>query len=196
MSDQRLKALALGVLVVLWGFILYRWLAPEPVAPQRAGARSQQGAGPKAVRVPEVGLARLAGEHGSGEPTAGRDLFAYFVPPPLPPTDAELAARRMQQEEAARLAEEQRLRDAKAAAEPRPAALPPPPPPIRFKYEGFVEANGIKYAVLRDDNGVQYIGREGDTVAFRFRVLKIGHESIDMGYVDNPHREQIELTGS
>ena len=48
------------------------------------------------------------------------------------------------------------------------------------------------YAVLRDDRGV-YHGREGDIIEGRYRILKIGAESIELAYVDGRGRQTIRL---
>ena len=48
------------------------------------------------------------------------------------------------------------------------------------------------FAVLRDDRGV-YHGREGDIIEGRYRILKIGAESIELAYVDGRGRQTIRL---
>ncbi len=67
-------------------------------------------------------------------------------------------------------------------------------PPITLKFIGVVEATekSQTYAVLRDDRGV-YHGREGDIVEGRYRILRIGTESIELAYVDGRGRQTIRL---
>lgn len=80
---------------------------------------------------------------------------------------------------------------------PRPVAPsgPPPPPPITLKFIGVVErANGEKWAVLTDGK-VPMHGKDGDIVDGRYRIVKIGTESIEMTYVDGRGRQVIRLTG-
>lgn len=79
-----------------------------------------------------------------------------------------------------------------------PAAVPagpPPPPPISLKFIGLVErADGVKVAVLTDGKVTVY-GREGDIIDGRYRVMKIGVESIELAYADGRGRQAIRLSG-
>jgi len=74
---------------------------------------------------------------------------------------------------------------------------PPPPPPILLKFIGIVEGGGRtgKIAVLSDGRDVFY-GRDGDVIDGRYRIIRIGVESIEMSYVDGRGRQTIRLTGS
>jgi hypothetical protein len=74
---------------------------------------------------------------------------------------------------------------------------PPPPPPITLKFIGIVEATdqSHKIAVLSDGRSV-FHGQEGDIIEGRFKILRIGTESIEMSYVDGRGRQTIRLTGS
>jgi len=74
---------------------------------------------------------------------------------------------------------------------------PPPPPPILLKFIGVVEGGGRtgRIAVLSDGRDVFY-GRDGDVVDGRYRIIRIGVESIEMSYVDGRGRQTIRLTGS
>ncbi len=74
-------------------------------------------------------------------------------------------------------------------------AGPPPPPPITLKFIGVVEkADGTRIAVLSD--GKRPIsGREGEEIEGRYKILKIGEESIDIAYIDGRGRRTIPLTG-
>jgi hypothetical protein len=77
---------------------------------------------------------------------------------------------------------------------PVPAG-PPPPPPITLKFIGIVQkADGTRIAVLSD--GKRPIsGKEGDEIEGRYRILKIGTESVDVSYIDGRGRQTIRLTG-
>ena len=80
---------------------------------------------------------------------------------------------------------------------PRPAVPsgPPPLPPIPLKFIGVLErANGEKWAVLSDGK-VPLHGREGDIVDGRYRIVKIGVESIELTYADGRGRQVVRLTG-
>jgi hypothetical protein len=75
-------------------------------------------------------------------------------------------------------------------------AGPPPPPPITLKFIGLVQkADGTKYAVLSDGKGPPFSGREGADVGGRYKILKIGTESIEIAYIDGRGRRTIPLTG-
>jgi hypothetical protein len=73
---------------------------------------------------------------------------------------------------------------------------PPPPPPIPLKFIGIVQAPSQKLAVLSDATTHDvFYGREGDIVDGRFRILRIGVESIEMAYADGRGRQSIRLSG-
>jgi hypothetical protein len=74
-------------------------------------------------------------------------------------------------------------------------AGPPPPPPIPLKFIGVVEkVDGTKIAVLSDGRR-PHSGVEGQEIDGRYRILKIGTESIEMAYLDGRGRQTIRLTG-
>jgi hypothetical protein len=50
-------------------------------------------------------------------------------------------------------------------------------------------------AVLSDNRGV-YWGREGDTIEGRYRIVRIGTESIELAHLDGNGRQTIRLSGS
>jgi hypothetical protein len=113
---------------------------------------------------------------------AGRDLFQFQTrtAPPAPP--------------------------APVAPPPRPSSSAPfaagsagaGTAPIGLKFIGIVEASDsdAKIAVLSDGRGAPLYGREGDTIAGRYRILHIGTESIEMAYLDGRGRQTIRLSGS
>ena len=75
-------------------------------------------------------------------------------------------------------------------------AGPPPPPPIPLKFIGIVErANGVKWAVLSDGKTAPQHGKEGDVIDGRYRIVKIGTESVELTYVDGRGRQTVRLTG-
>ena len=72
---------------------------------------------------------------------------------------------------------------------------PPPPPPIPLKFIGLVEkADGFKVAVLTDGKVTLY-GREGDIIDGRYKIVKIGVESIELTHADGRGRQTVRLTG-
>ena len=81
---------------------------------------------------------------------------------------------------------------AAAAAVPPP---PPPPPPITLKLIGLVDAPGGagKIAVLSDGRDVYY-GREGEIIDGRYRIVRIGAESVELSYLDGRGARTIPLS--
>jgi hypothetical protein len=72
---------------------------------------------------------------------------------------------------------------------------PPPLPPIPLKFIGLVtKPDGMKIAVLTDSK-VTLHGREGDIIDGRYRIVKIGVESVELTYADGRGRQTIRLTG-
>jgi hypothetical protein len=93
---------------------------------------------------------------------------------------------------------------ARVAPAPRPETIappvptgPPPPPPITLRFIGLIEApaNTGRVALLSDGRGGLMHGREGDTVDGRYRMLRVGIDSIEMAYVDGRGRQTIRLSG-
>jgi hypothetical protein len=131
-------------------------------------------------------------------------------PPAGPPAPVQLSALEAGREQPVESPRNPfRFQPKVAPAPPRPAAPPPgnlppaatapagPPqaPPIALKFIGVVEkADGLKLAVLTDGKVTLY-GREGDIIDGRYRVLKIGVESIEVAYADGRGRQTIRLTG-
>jgi hypothetical protein len=184
MGRERRTQVILGALVVVLGagaaYNLWpRTAANAPAASVRRGAARTSG-GEAQELAPDVHLEALQRKR----PAPGdvdRNLFRFKsrpapVPPPAPgPT-----------------------RPAEPPAPPVPTGPPPPPPvpPIPFKFIGILEVPGQarKVAILSDSRGV-YHGREGDIIEGRYRILKIGTESIEMAEVDGRGRQTIRLSG-
>lgn len=142
-------------------------------AATRGGARTS---GPTAVTAPDVHLQALA--EGKPKPVdeAQRDLFR-FKPKPAPPPPAVRPS----------------------TPSPADAATPGQPQlaPIPMRFIGLVEApaQARKIAILSDGRGT-YRGQEGDIIEGRYRILRIGVESVDMAYLDGRGRQTIRLSGS
>jgi len=71
---------------------------------------------------------------------------------------------------------------------------PPPPPPIPLKFIGIVEKEGLKVAAMSDCRSTYY-GTEGQVIDGRYRLIKIGVESLVIEYVDGRGRTPIRLEG-
>ena len=76
-----------------------------------------------------------------------------------------------------------------------PAPSGPPPIPLRFIGTVDEVARHLKLAVLTDGRNVFY-GREGDIIEGRYRIVRIGVESIEMMHVDGRGQQTIRLSGS
>lgn len=78
---------------------------------------------------------------------------------------------------------------------PPPVTGPPPPPPIPLKFIGIVEKpGGLKVAAMSDCRSTYY-GGEGQIIDGRYRLIKIGVESMVIEYVDGRGRTTVRLEG-
>jgi hypothetical protein len=167
---------ALGVAIVAL-LVYWQWPAASPtLAPSNSprDPRARQTAGQTGGSL-QVRLEDL--KNPPPEPTeAQRNPFRFqpkapppapFKPPPTAPTQSQ-----------------------------QPAQPPQPvgPPPIPLKFFAVIDAPGGKIAGLTDGRGV-YHGREGQTIEGRYRIVKIGVESIVMEYLDGSGRQTIPLRG-
>ena len=189
MATERSRQVVLAILVVILVFVIVRiWpgtsAAPGPSSNQpgvpSATTSTKQSPGTSAAPAPPaVHLDALNGERPKPEATE-RNLFRFKQkPPPAPPP---VPVRPQPIEPAA------------------PAGPPPPPPvaPITLKFIGIVEAtaHGEKIAILSDGRNAPFYGKEGAIIEGRYRILKIGVESVELAYTDGRGRQTIRLTGS
>ena len=150
--------------------------APGPATPVRAGERSRPGLGESPLPVIDFG--RIA----NPPPAPGlgtRDLFDFAAPPPAPipsPLPGSSGAR----------------------DDPPPITVPTPTPlpPLNIKYIGAVERRGVKVAMLMTERSEVLTGQVGDTVGNRFRIVKIGLESVDIQEVGSDQVRRIPLKGN
>jgi len=206
-SKQRKQIVALAALgVVLVALVMYQFGSGAPASKPtttrtrgasqaRADGTTSSGSGarrntaaaavdPKAL---EIDLARL--EDVAPEPAeASRDPFR-FRPAAAPPREQGSAGRPMPGGPTV-------APPVVVPTEPAGPPVAPPPPPISLKFIGVLsQAEAGRIAVLSDGKFV-YHGREGEIIEGRYRVVKIGEESIQMEYVDGRGRQTIRLTGS
>ena len=189
MAIEGRKLTLLGALLAVLALVIYRAVGtpPVPAVPASgdspvASSRSGSNAGARGsntMTAPDVHLEALNGDRpkpGSAE----RNLFRFKpkAPPPLP---------------------------AGRSGSPTVTAIPtvtaptgpPPPPPITLKFIAkFERAGKPTIAVLSDGQGTPFSGTEGAVVAGRYRILRIGVESIEMAYLDGRGRQTIRLSGS
>lgn len=83
--------------------------------------------------------------------------------------------------------------EVKVPPPPPPAA--PPPPPITLKYYGFSSppGAGTKTAFFLDGEDI-LVAKEGETVKRRYRVVRIGVNSVVMEDTDSKRQQTIPLT--
>jgi hypothetical protein len=67
--------------------------------------------------------------------------------------------------------------------------------PIPLKFIGVVESPEAGRIAALSDGTFVYHGREGDVIEGRYRIVKIGVESIVIEHVDGGGRQTIRLTG-
>jgi hypothetical protein len=184
-QQQRLLAGLLLVLVAVVGYQLLGRPAASGRPPSngvRTAAHPRAAGGAITGGVPDVGLEALKATQ--PEPlSAGRNLFQFgAAPAPNPGPGAGQAANAMRPPA---------VTDGGAANGGRP-----PVEPIPLKFIGIVEAPGPmgRVAVLSDGRDV-YHGHEGDIIEGRYRIVRIGLESIEMAHLDGTGRQMIRLTG-
>ncbi len=184
MTDERRKQLLLAALAVGLVVMVGRQFAGGSSSRGRVGGGSGAGegggdAGGLQVEVVELGLESLEREAAHFSP--GRDPFRFGAAPPPPaptppPPDPEAAERaRRAAGEAA-----ERLRESRSAAPARPQ-----PPPVDVVYLGSFGPRGRQLAVFTDGNDI-YNAFRGGVVKEKFRVVEIGYESADLGFVGFP----------
>jgi hypothetical protein len=182
--ERRRLGLLLSVLAAVSLIAVYQYWpaeAPAGVSGRPAGGVAARPAAGTGVSAPDVRLHALDAERPTPDETTYRDLFRFQerrVPASSAPS-----------------------RPSSGGAAP-PVAQPGPPaapslPPIAMRFIGLVEApeQAQKIAILSDGRGI-YQGREGDIIEGRYRILRIGPESLDMAYLDGRGRQTIRLSGS
>jgi hypothetical protein len=153
---------------------------PAPVAGrQRPAGADRNAPTPDGPPPADVNLETLARDR--GEPVdANRNPFRFRPKPAPPPAPVKAITPGNGQ--------------AGGTMPPVPVG-PPPPPPITLKFIGLVEkTDGTRIAVLSD--GKRPIsGKEGEEIEGRYKILKIGNESLEIAYIDGRGRTQIRLSG-
>ena len=73
-----------------------------------------------------------------------------------------------------------------------PPPPPPPPPPVRFY--GFAEgsASGARRVFLTDGEGV-FVAKQGDVILRRYRLTRIGNDSIDIEEISGANRWTVKM---
>ena len=147
------------------------------LAPGSSNRTGQDGRSLPDVPVVDLRLERLQAEHDElAEADRNPFRFRPKSPPPPPP---------------------------RAVVRPAPAPEvfsapppgPPPVPPIPVKYMGITVSRGQRVAHFTDTRGAVFSGKEGDIIEGRYRVLRVGMDSVELAYVDGRGRQTIRMTG-
>jgi len=176
-------------------------VAPRPAesARRREAGRNSQEFRPSLKRRPEdqvdplsidptLRLDLLAKVNAVAPEGGERNLFQFSAPPPPPVklTEPKIIPKMLSQIEAER--EQQRVA---VTAE----SGPPPPPPINLKYYGFSTSrgDGSKRAFFLDGEDI-LVAAEGETVKRRYRVVRIGVNSVVMEDQESKSQQTLPLT--
>jgi hypothetical protein len=168
--------------VVLLGVIVYnywpRQAASGVPASNPQGGRAARGAAALNMQAPDVHLEALKAPRAEPGDTE-RNLFRFGArpAPAAPPPSASRPVARP------------------TPMQPVVPAGPPPLPPIPLKFSAILTQGAERIAVLVDQYGHVIYGKEGGTVEGRYRILRIGVESIEMSYLDGQGRQTIRLNG-
>jgi hypothetical protein len=147
--------------------------------PAQARAEATPGKGAVDSTTLDVHLEALAAERpGAAKNERNPFRFKPAPPPPPPPVAAKPAA----------------------AVEPVPAGPPPPPPPppITVKFIGVLDrSDGSRLAMFSDCSAGRHqsYAREGGTVDGRYRLVKIGRESVIIEHLDGRGRTTLAAGG-
>jgi len=181
--EQRRQAILAVLAIILAGVAIWLWNGTSPTTAESQSASNVRS--PARAKQPATGLAapvvRLDTLESPKPEPGSKDRNPFrFKPkaaPPPPPVPV---------------------------APPRPVVSQPPPstangvPPITLKFIGMWELSEQKrkIAMLTDGKGgVPIYGEEGDVVEGRYKILRIGLESIELAYLDGRGRQTIRLSG-
>jgi hypothetical protein len=177
-SRRRQLVILGGLLVLLIAVLVYNLNGSEPAATGSTASNPQRNRAPGQAQLTpaeelEIRLELLTEE--KPEPQdASRNPFRFRPPPPPPAPKADVPP---------------------VPVEPQGPPPPPPLPPIALKFIGVVESpRAGKIAALSDGKNVFY-GKEGDLIEGRYKIVRIGAESIVMEYHDGQGRQTIRLSG-
>lgn len=152
--------------------------SPAPTV-SRAAQRRPAGRGkhdPEAEQRldPTLDLTTLAATEGMKYSGAGRNIFIASADIPTPKATGAT--------------------DHIAQQKPSGPPPPPPPPPITLKFFGFASGPGEPKKIFLSQGEDVFIAAEGDIVNRRYKVLRIGPNSVDIEDVLYNNRQSIPLT--
>ena len=179
-EDRRRQILLVGLLGVVLAVYYFYVRVPADARPAASNQVAGRGAAatadlplPEPVKLADLGAAPEV-------MPVGRNPFTFGVrPAPPPPKPVALPP---------------------PVAIPAPVAPPQPvgPPPIPLKLTGFIKptSDGRVMVTLKDPvTSTMYQAFEGDIVDGRYRIVKIGLQSVVVSYVDGSGSRTIPLGG-
>jgi hypothetical protein len=187
MERKRQREIAIGAAaVVIVAIAVYRistTVSPSPAATASAPVVTHATGQPLPNQKGQVAGIDLDALHtGRPEPVGSRRNPFRFTPKPAPPPPP----------------------GSRGSATPMPPPMPmptgpiepAPPPRITLKFIGVMESGRAgKYAILTDGRGLPIYGKEGQVIEGRYRIMRIGVESVDLAYLDGRGRQTIRQTG-
>ncbi len=202
-TENKTKVVIAAVLLVLGVGLLLRTLfwsgAPTPAETRAAApaatvaAKAKGPAGPRDPRVrfiayrlqptldPMLRLDLLKDSEDLKYQGSGRNIFREgmeAIPKPMAPglKGGTVAAKK------------------DAGAPWRPPAQPAPPA-ITLKFYGWASRPGTEKAIFLSQGDAVYIAREGDIIARRYKIMKIGTTSVEVLDVLSNNTQSIPLQG-
>jgi len=185
--ENKRETIAAAVLLAVAAFAVYNWLSggsdsvPPATAPPATGgtattastksAKGEKKGGPVLLSQsldPTLRIDLLKSSEDVSYKGSGRDIFQNQPePPPIP-------------------------KPVKPVVETPPP--PPPPPPIPLKFYGFSgNKTGPKQVFLSKGDDI-FIAKEGQVIDRRYKIVKIGPNSIEVEDVLNNNRQTLPLT--
>jgi hypothetical protein len=189
-AETKRQATLLAVLLAVLAGVLWWNLVDQATPPPGGTAQPAQ--------VPATG----AGQATGSAPVEDVRLEALDAPPAEPATTGRNPFRFGGGRAAAA---SQPFEALPAYVDPPPAGGPGVTPggqagggAIPLKFIGIVTeaAPGRKLAVLSDGRNPPFYGREGDIIEGRYRIVRIGVESIELAHVDGRGQQTLRLSGS
>jgi hypothetical protein len=146
---------------------------PNAATPTEAGAQGRGRAKAAPPLDPTLRTDLLKNSEGSEYKGTGRNIFeAQATPAPIAKEKPAVVAQQ-------------------GPIGPPP---PPPPPPIPLKFFGFANKPGQQKSIFLVNGDNIFIGREGDIVNRRYKILRISSSEVEIQDVLDNHTETIRLT--
>lgn len=181
---SRRRQLGLLALLVGVGLLLWYWSLRSPSAIVASVSNDAKGTEPLSLDdVAPIGLDRLSRMDADNKTEEAADV----------------AAARAEEQHVASVQAEQARIAADAASVPSvpPTPAEPTPPPMSVRFIGAVEVrSGVWVASLLTDRKDLLTGKEGEIIGNRYRIVKIGIQSIDLLETASGRQRRVQLGGS